>query len=324
METPAIRAEKLWVIYRPGIFQRKRIGLEDLDLEVRRNEVFGYLGANGAGKTTTIKTLVGLINADGGRAEILGCPSGDARSRQKLGYAPENPYFYEYLTPLEALDFYARLFAVPRPERRRRSAELLDRVGLGFAAKRRIRQFSKGMLGRLGLAQSLINDPEVLILDEPMTGLDPVGRYDIRRLILDLKDAGKTIFFSSHILADVEAICDRAAVLHQARLVACGTLSELLSSRTLGVEMTFEGLGPDLAGKLSRSARSFRSEGRLLHLVAAEEEDGNRMLAEAVSSGARLVRYAPVRESLEDYFIRVRREADSEPSTAGSGREDSR
>jgi ABC-2 type transport system ATP-binding protein len=313
MSDPVIKASKLRVVYRPGIFRRPRTGLEGLDLEVRANEIFGYLGANGAGKTTTIKTLVGLIHADGGSAEILGRPAGDPRSRERMGYAPENPYFYEYLSAAEALDFYGRLFGLPRPERRARAEKLLDRVGLGFARDRRVRQFSKGMMQRLGLAQAMINDPEVLVLDEPMTGLDPVGRYEVRQLILEQKRAGKTVFFSSHILADVEAICDRAAVLHEARLVSCGTLSELLSSRILGVEIILGDVGAELERQLSAGAASARREGELLFLSAADEEIGGRLLREAVNGGATVKRYLPTRESLEDYFMRIRREADGSP-----------
>ncbi len=309
MSAPAIKARKLRVVYHPGVFQKRRLGLAGLDLEVRPNEVFGYLGANGAGKTTTIKVLVGLIAPDGGRAEILGRPAGDARARERLGYAPENPYFYEYLTAAETLDFYARLFGMARPERRRRAGELLERVGLAGAAGRRVRQFSKGMLQRLGLAQALVNDPEVCILDEPMTGLDPVGRYEVRQLILELKERGKTIFFSSHILADVEAICDRAAVLHEAKLVSCGTLSELLSSRAVGVEITLAGAGPELEKELAAEAAGARREGGLLHLTAGDEEAGGKLLSRAVAAGAAVKRYVPTRESLEDYFLRVRREA---------------
>ncbi len=317
--TPAIRARGLRVVYRPGIFSRPRVGLQGLDLDVATNEVFGYLGANGAGKTTTIKALVGLVAPDSGTAEIMGRPAGDAHARDRLGYAPENPYFYEYLTATEALDFYARLFGIARPERRRRAAELLERVGLSFAANRRARQFSKGMLQRLGLAQAMVNDPQVYILDEPMTGLDPVGRYEIRRLILDLKEQGRTIFFSSHILADVEAICDRAAVLHQGRMVSCGTLSELLSSRTVGVEITLSNVPPELERELAAGARSARREGELLHLSAETEESGGRLLARAVTAGASVGRYLPTRESLEDYFMRVRREASSGDRGSGTG-----
>ncbi len=310
MDKLAIKAEKLRVVYRPSIFKRPQVGLEGLDLEVRPNEVYGYLGANGAGKTTTIKTLVGLIEANAGHAEILGRPAGDARSREFLGYAPENPYFYEYLNPVETLDFYGRLFGMSRPDRLRRANQLLERVGLAAARDRRVRQFSKGMRQRMGLAQAMINDPEVLILDEPMTGLDPVGRYEIRQLILELKRNGKTIFFSSHILADVEAICDRAAVLHQARLVSSGALSELLSSRTVGVEIILADLRPALEKELTAAASESRREGELVFLSADDEDAGGKLLSRAVAGGATVKRYLPTRESLEEYFIRIRREAD--------------
>ena len=311
MSTPAIRADKLRVVYRPGIFRRPRVGLEGLDLVVERGEVFGYLGANGAGKTTTIKALVGLLDPDAGSAEVLGRPAGEAAARARLGYAPENPCFYEYLTAAEALDFYARLFGIARAERRERGAGLLERVGLREAAGRRVRQFSKGMLGRLGLAQALVNDPQVLILDEPMTGLDPAGRYEVRQLILDLKSRGKTIFFSSHILADVEAICDRAAVLHEGRLVSCGKLSEMLSGRVVGVEMALSGATPELEEELAARSRDSRREGGMLYLVADGEEAGRRLLARVMAAGVTVHKYLPTRESLEDHFLRVRREADA-------------
>jgi ABC-2 type transport system ATP-binding protein len=309
MSKAAILTSRLRVIYRPGLFQRSRVGLECLDLEVRPNEIFGFLGANGAGKTTTIKALAGLLRADGGHAEILGLPVWHASSRRRLGYAPENPYFYEYLTGAETLDFYGRLFGVPAGLRRQRAGELLERVGLSAAADRRVRHYSKGMLGRLGLAQALVNDPDVLILDEPMTGLDPVGRYDVRGLILELKRAGKTVFFSSHILADAEAICDRVAVIHEGRLVSCGALAELLSGRILGIEITLAGAGPELERELAALVRSRRREGELLHLTAEDEDAGSRIVARAAAAGAAVRRCVPVRESLEDYFMRLRREA---------------
>jgi len=327
MDTPAIAARGLRVVYRPGLFERPRVGLVGLDLEVAANEVFGYVGANGAGKTTTIKALVGLLAPDGGQAFILGRAAGESAARRELGYAPENPYFYEYLTARETLDFYARLCGVLRPERRRRAAELLERVGLAASADRRVRQFSKGMVQRLGLAQALVNDPRVLILDEPMTGLDPVGRHDVRRLILDLKAAGKTIFFSSHILSDVEAICDRAAMLHEGRLVSCGKLAELLSGRVLAVELTLAGVGPALEQELAALLRSqasegsealakeparaalTRREGQLLHLTVPDQSAADELLRRAVAAGATVRALVPTRESLEDYFLRVRREA---------------
>ena len=311
MSTPAIKAAKLRVVYKPGVFQRPRVGLEGLDLEVQANEIFGYVGANGAGKTTTIKALVGLLEPDGGSAEIGGRAAGEAAARRSLGYAPENPYFYEYLTAAETLDFYGRLFGLARATRRKRAGELLDRVGLAQVAGRRVRQFSKGMLQRLGLAQAMINDPAVLILDEPMTGLDPVGRHDVRQLILDLKGRGKTVFFSSHILSDVEAVCDRAGVIHGGRLVSVGALSELLSSRTLGVEITLTGAGPELEKSLAADARQCRREGEVLYLEVADEESAQKLVRRALDGGARLRQFRPTRESLEDHFLRVRREAEA-------------
>jgi ABC-2 type transport system ATP-binding protein len=317
MTVPAIAARGLRVVYRPGLFQRPRVGLVGLDLEVAENEVFGYVGANGAGKTTTIKSLVGLIQPDGGEAWISGRPAAEASARAALGYAPENPYFYEYLTARETLDFYGRLFGVDRPTRRRRAGELLERVGLAAAADRRVRQFSKGMVQRLGLAQAMVNDPRVLILDEPMTGLDPVGRHDVRGLILELKARGKTVFFSSHILSDVEALCDRAAILHDGRLVSCGRLAELLSGRILAVEIALAGVGPELEKELAGLALRSRREGPELYLTAADEAGADELVRRAVAGRAAVRSLVRTRESLEDYFLRVRREAGG----AGSGEE---
>ena len=309
MSAPAISAKGLRVVYRPGLFQRSRVGLAGLDLEVAENEVFGYVGANGAGKTTTIKTLVGLIQPDGGEAWILGEPAADASARAGLGYAPENPYFYEYLTARETLEFYARLFGVDRAARRKRAGELLDRVGLSAAADRRVRQFSKGMLQRLGLAQAMVNDPKVLILDEPMTGLDPVGRHDVRGLILELKSRGKTVFFSSHILSDVEALCDRAAILHDGRMVSCGRLADMLSGKVLDVEMVLAGVAPEFEKELVRLAVRSRRQGAELFLTMADEPAADEVVRRAVAARASVRSLVRTRESLEDYFLRVRREA---------------
>jgi ABC-2 type transport system ATP-binding protein len=320
MDAPAIAARGLRVVYRPGVFQRPRVGLAGLDLEVGGNEVFGYVGANGAGKTTTIKALVGLLEPDAGTAEILGRPSADPAARAELGYAPENPYFYEYLTARETLDFYARLFGIARAERRRRAGELLEAVGLSAAADRRVRQFSKGMVQRLGLAQAMVNDPRVLILDEPMTGLDPVGRHDVRRIILDLTARGKTVFFSSHILSDVEALCDRAAIVHDGALVSCGRLDELLSERVLAVELTLAGASAELERELAGRAIRIRREGGELHLTLADEAAADGAVRRAVAAGAAVRSLVRTRESLEDRFIRVRAAA-SGPAGAAAGKE---
>ena len=202
-------------------FLRKRFrGLDGLDLTISKGEAFGLLGPNGAGKTTTLKLLLGLLRPTSGTCSVLGYPAGDQRALQRIGFLPENPYFYSYLTASEFLDFFGRLFKLPAKERSQRARELLEMVSLSDAADRPIRKFSKGMLQRLGIAQCLINDPELIFLDEPNTGLDPIGRRDIRHIILKLKEQGKTVFLNSHLLPDVNELCDRIIILHRGKKVA--------------------------------------------------------------------------------------------------------
>jgi ABC-2 type transport system ATP-binding protein len=217
--------------YRTGFWLNQKIeSLKNCTLTVVQGETFGLLGPNGAGKTTLLKTLLGIVRPTAGRAYLLGHPVGDRTIKHRVGYLPENAYFYDYLTGWEYLEFTAGLFQLPRSTRRQRISELLDLVGLAQASarKKQLRQYSKGMLQRIGVAQALINDPEVVFLDEPMSGLDPMGRYQIREIILSLKAQGKTIFFNSHVLSDVEAICDRIAILAQGNLICVGALDELL------------------------------------------------------------------------------------------------
>jgi ABC-2 type transport system ATP-binding protein len=215
--------------YRTGhIIQGRRLALQDLDLTLLRGEILGYVGPNGSGKTTTLKLIVGLLRPDRGEARVLGEPLASRAWRMRAGYLPENPYLYDYLTAAEYLDYVGRLFGLGRERRRERSRELLALVGLERAAGLPMRRFSKGMLQRAGLAQALVNDPELLLLDEPMSGLDPIGRRLVRNLILDLRKAGKTVLFSTHILSDAETLCDRVAVLRAGRLVRVGPLGELL------------------------------------------------------------------------------------------------
>ena len=209
--TPAISTQDLGKIYRVGFFMRRVEGLRDLNLTVNPGEAFGFIGPNGAGKTTTIKILMGLHTATSGTAEIFGTPVTDARARQRVGFLPERPYFYEHLTAREVLHFYGQLFDMDAGLRRERVELLLERVKLARFADVTLAKYSKGMLQRVGLCQALLHDPDLIVLDEPMSGLDPVGRALVRDLILEQRDAGKTVFFSSHILSDVEAICDRVA-----------------------------------------------------------------------------------------------------------------
>ncbi|AFY80042.1 ABC transporter ATP-binding protein [Oscillatoria acuminata] len=233
---PAIETFQLRKAYRTGFWMNKQVEtLKNCTLTVYEGETFGLLGPNGAGKTTILKILLGILRPSGGRGLLLGQPLGDRAVRERIGYLPENPYFYKYLTGWEFLAFTANLFQIPASEQRQRIPDLLDLVGIAKSAARNkiLRNYSKGMLQRIGMAQALINNPDVVFLDEPMSGLDPLGRYQMREIIISLKEQGKTIFFNSHILADVEKICDRVAILAQGELICSGSLKELLGTSDL-------------------------------------------------------------------------------------------
>src|SRR5213592_1251321 len=225
-------------------FWRKRQyrALDRLTLSVDAGEVFGFLGPNGAGKTTTLKLLMQLLFPTSGRAELLGRPVGDLGAKRRIGYLPEQPYFYDYLTAEELLTYFAGLFGYRGAEARARTSQLLDDVGIGAERRLQLRKFSKGMLQRVGIAQALVNEPELVIFDEPMSGLDPIGRRDVRSLILRLRDRGATVFFSSHVLSDAEALCSRVAILARGRLVATGRLDEMLAFKARGWELVVSGL----------------------------------------------------------------------------------
>jgi len=245
--TPAIRIEELTKDYAIGFWRRRPYrALDRLTLDINPGEVFGFLGPNGAGKTTTLKLLMQLIYPTSGRAEILGRPVGDVAVRQRIGYLPENPSFYDYLTAEELLNYFGELFGLDAVARRKRVTTLLDRVGIGAERKLQLRKFSKGMIQRIGIAQALLNDPEVIFLDEPMSGLDPLGRRDVRTLILELRDQGRTIFFSSHILADAEALCRRVAVVAGGRLAAAGRLVDILAFEIHGWELVMSHVNPEM------------------------------------------------------------------------------
>ena len=229
----AIETYQLRKVYRTGFFlDRKVESLKECTLQVYEGETFGLLGLNGAGKTTLLKTLLGIIKPTSGKGLLLGKPLGDRSVKQKIGYLPENPYFYDFLTGWELLEYTAGLFEIPRSVQKQRIPALLDLVGLAQSAakKKQLRQYSKGMVQRVGMAQALINDPELIFLDEPMSGLDPLGRKQMREIIISLGDLGKTVFFNSHVLSEVEEICNRVGILAQGELICCGTLSELLTN----------------------------------------------------------------------------------------------
>ncbi|MGH9866848.1 MAG: ABC transporter ATP-binding protein [Candidatus Polarisedimenticolia bacterium] len=290
--------------YKGHLSLTSREVIRGLDLQVESGEVFGLLGQNGAGKTTTIKMILSLIFPDAGDIRIFGQPCGRIEVKRRLGFLPENPYFYEYLTGREFLDFYGQLFGMERGVRRRRASEVLQKVGMESRADLPLRKYSKGMLQRIGMAQALLNDPELIILDEPMSGLDPIGRREFRDLILELKQRGRTVFFSSHILSDAEAICDRVAILKDGRLARCGRLAELLSSDVRSWEVTLA--GPPFEALAARGARaeviSARGAETLLRVGAPQDLDG--LLDAARTAGARLISVTPRRDTLEDLYLR--------------------
>ena len=287
--------------YRTGhIIQGRRPALVDLDLDVFRGEILGYVGPNGSGKTTTFKIFTGLLRPDRGEVSILGEPLASRAWRQRAGYLPENPYLYDYLTASEYLDYAGRLFGLPRETRRQRTRELLSLVGLERSADVPMRRFSKGMLQRAGLAQALVNDPELLVLDEPMSGLDPVGRRLVRDLILAQRHAGKTVLFSTHILSDAETLCDRVAVLRGGRLLSVGPLGELLRLDVTYLEVLASGVAAGAPG-LETAHRADPVGDRLR--LEVEEGSLGRVVSAIESAGGRVLGVQPVRRTLEDYFF---------------------
>jgi ABC-2 type transport system ATP-binding protein len=302
MSEIVLRADGLAKTFRLG-FLRKRIeAVREATFDVQRGEIFGYLGPNGSGKTTTLKMLMGLVFPTRGRAEVLGRPVPNREAKRRLGYLPESPYFYEYLAPEEFLDLVGALCDVPRAIRRERAAKLIARVGLEQARGRPLRKFSKGMLQRIGIAQALMGDPELVVLDEPMTGLDPLGRKEIRDLMLELRREGRTVVYSTHILPDVEMTCDRVAMIFAGRIRSVGPLAELLTARLLSTEVCLSpgaGTLPPLpAGATTRQS----PDGLLVDLP--EGTDVDACLRAVLAGGCHVLSVTPRRESLEDLFLR--------------------
>jgi ABC-2 type transport system ATP-binding protein len=304
----AIRTEALTKHYQVGFWRpRPYLALENLTLSVAQGEVFGFLGPNGAGKTTTLKLLMQLIYPTSGVAEILGLPVGSSAVKRRIGYLPENPYFYDHLTAEELLEYFASLFGYAGAERRQRASRLLDEVGIGAERRLQLRKFSKGMLQRVGIAQALVNDPEVVFFDEPMSGLDPLGRREIRQLILRLRERGCTVFFSSHVLADAEALCSRVAIVARGTLVASGALSDILAFKVHGWELVVSRLAPatlECALKSGRVEKAVPIGADRYALDVPLSVPPEQLLAELTAAGAELVSLMPVRETLEDFFVR--------------------
>jgi len=297
----AVSFSRLTKSYRVGhVFQQRKTVLHELTFEVERGEIFGYLGPNGSGKTTTLKVLTGLLFADAGEIRVLGLPLADRSWRQRTGYLPEHPYLYDYLTAREYLDYVGQLFGMPRKPRADRAAELLRLVGLERSADVALRRFSKGMVQRAGLAQALMNDPELVILDEPMSGLDPLGRRLVRDVILALKKEGKTILFSTHILSDAETLCDRIAILRAGRLVDVGRLADILRLDVAHMEVLVSGVDPARLAIEGVHGSHPLGERHRLHV---DERALGSVIRGLEQAGGRILSVQPVRQSLEDFFF---------------------
>ncbi|HXZ10941.1 MAG TPA: ABC transporter ATP-binding protein [Candidatus Sulfotelmatobacter sp.] len=303
MADPAIEILGLTKDYHVGFLRKRaRRSLDNLTLRVEEGEIFGFLGPNGAGKTTTIKLLMGLIFPTAGTARVRGRSIDDVRMHREIGYLPEQPYFYDYLSARELLDYYARFSGFGPAERRERVERFLARVGLSDAAELQLRKFSKGMLQRAGIAQAILHDPQVVFLDEPMSGLDPVGRREVRDIILELKRQGHTVFFSTHILSDAEMLCDRVAVLVGGKLRGVGSPDEIVSMEMAGMEILFEAregraISPRLLERATKTGDRYRIEVPETELYSALE-----LLR---SCDARILSMQPLRPTLEDYFLRL-------------------
>ena len=293
--------------------KRAKQALRPLHLTIEEGEVFGFLGPNGAGKTTTLKLLMGLVFPTAGTARVLGMELDDPRVRAQVGFLPEQPYFYDYLTAQELLEYYGQLSGMPAKERSSRVEEMLARVGLNDAARVQLRKFSKGMLQRVGLAQAILHDPRLVFLDEPMSGLDPMGRREVRDLIQQLRQEGKTVFFSTHILSDAEALCDRVAIINQGELRGVGAVAELTSQMQGRVEVVFQ--GRSVPGALITLGAEARVSGDMVNAVLPKEQQ-EAALEVLRREHLALISLIPVRNSLEEFYIQKLQPAESQGAGA--------
>jgi ABC-2 type transport system ATP-binding protein len=299
--TDVLTVENLTKQYRGDLGKRWTTAVEGASFAVKRGEIFGFIGPNGAGKTTTIRTLMGLIRPTSGRCTIFGDVVPSRAARTKVGFLPEAAYFYDYLTPRELLDLTGRLFGLDGATRKKRAGELIERVGLADAADRPLKKFSKGMLTRAGLAQALVNEPELVVLDEPMSGLDPTGRKEVRDLIHDLRDRGATVFFSTHILPDVEALCDRVAIIARGKIQDVGAVSTLLAGSLVGTDVVVRA-----TGEIALEGASVRRVEDVATISLGPDADVNAAVVALAAQGT-IVSVTPRRESLEDLFLRKTR-----------------
>jgi len=296
---PVVELQGLRKAFRGHLGLGRSVAVDGLDLRVGRGEIFGLLGPNGAGKTTTLKMMLGLLRPDAGSVRLFGLPPESVAARARIGFLPENPYFYDYLTPVEFLDLYARLHGIPAAERKPRIEQAIARVGLAGRERTALRKLSKGLIQRLGLAQAIQHDPDLVILDEPMSGLDPVGRREVRDLILGMRDAGKTVFFSSHILQDAEMLCDRVAIVFRGRLRAVGKLDDLVSHDAKWIEVGVRGGVPaDVPGETTTAPDG------TVRIKVRDVAELTRVLAAVPSAGGEVLSVWSRRETLEDLFLR--------------------
>jgi len=299
-----IRVERLKKEFRQGFWMRRVLAVKDISFEVNRGDIFGFLGPNGAGKTTTIKMLTGLISPSSGRAELFGEAIPSRRALGRIGFLPENPYVYPYLTPAEFVVLCGRLSGLGYRAARDRTRQVLDQVGVAYAADRPVRRLSKGMLQRTGLAAALVADPELLILDEPMSGLDPIGRKEVRDLIVEERRRGRTIFFSTHILNDVESLCDRVAILRKGEVVVGGRIADLLRRDARRTEVTLAGEYATLRAQLEADGLSCKEVGGMLVVQAEGADTLKGVLERALAGGLAVEQVIPRHETLEDLFMR--------------------
>ena len=302
---PVIRVQDLHKTFVRGFFRRKTAAVRGIDFDVEPGEIFGFLGPNGAGKTTTIKVLMGLIFPTAGQAMVLGQPAGTIAAKQRVGFLPERPYFYEYLSARELLDLVGRLHGQPRALRLRRAGELIERVGLAHAADRPLRAYSKGMVQRAGLAQALMGDPDLIVLDEPMSGLDPIGRKEVRDLVLEQRRLGKTVFFSTHILSDASMMCDRVAIVVHGKLRGVGPLGELLSPEVVTLDVVWSAPGAARDELRGVGRHTATSEGEVTQFD--DEELANAFMKRVLTAGGTVHQVTPHRQTLEELFVRAAR-----------------
>lgn len=280
----------------------KQTAVENVSFQVKEGEIFGFIGPNGAGKTTTIKTLLGLLKPTSGEISILGKPLGDIEIKEKISYLPENPYFYQHMNAYEILDFYGQLFKIPKNIRKERIENLLKVVGLEKDGKRVLKEYSKGMLQRVGIAQALINEPDLVFLDEPTSGLDPIAHKDIQDIIFDLKKKGKTVFMSSHQLSDVENVCDRVAIIKKGKIVRLGTMEELLEDGITVI--TVDNAASDLEETIKNHADKIKEDGNRLNIYVKNQENMYKVL-DLIKSKSNLISIVPQKQSLEDLFVDI-------------------